>query len=85
MFDRDSSTYTYLLIDPKTHEGVIIDAVKEQLERDLLCIEELGVELLYCIETHVHADHVTSTAAIRQKNIYSDCVCSDCVCSIGGD
>ena len=56
MFDRDSCTYTYLLIDSKTHEGMIIDAVKEQLERDLQCIEELGVELLYCIETHVHAD-----------------------------
>jgi len=67
MFDRDSCTYTYLLIDPKTHEGVIIDAVKEQLERDLQYIEELGVELLYCIETHVHADHITSAGSIRQK------------------
>jgi len=67
MFDRDSCTYTYLLIDPKTHEGVIIDAVKEQLERDLLCIEELGIELLYSIETHVHADHITSAGSIRQN------------------
>jgi sulfur dioxygenase len=67
MFDRDSCTYTYLLVDPKTHEGVIIDAVKEQLDRDLQCIEELGIELLYSIETHVHADHITSAGAIRQK------------------
>jgi sulfur dioxygenase len=67
MFDRESCTYTYLLIDPKTHEGVIIDAVREQLDRDLQCIEELGIELLYSIETHVHADHVTSAGAIRQK------------------
>lgn len=67
LFDRDSCTYTYLLVDPKTHEGVIIDAVKEQLERDLLCIEELGIELLYCIETHVHADHITSAGSIRQQ------------------
>lgn len=67
MFDRDSCTYTYLLVDPETHEGVIIDAVKEQLERDLVCIEELGIELIYCIETHVHADHITSAGSIRQK------------------
>jgi len=67
MFDRDSCTYTYLLIDPETHEGVIIDAVKEQLARDLQCIEELGIELLYCIETHVHADHITAAGSIRQK------------------
>jgi glyoxylase-like metal-dependent hydrolase (beta-lactamase superfamily II)/rhodanese-related sulfurtransferase len=67
MFDRDSCTYTYLLIDPKTHEGAIIDGVKEQLKRDLKLIEELGVELLYIIETHVHADHISSAGSIRQK------------------
>jgi len=66
-FDRDSCTYTYLLIDPQTHEGAIIDGVKEQLTRDLKCIEELGIELLYAIETHVHADHISSAGLIRQK------------------
>ena len=65
MFDRDNCTYTYLLVDRKTHEGVIIDAVKDQLERDLQCITELGIELLYSIETHVHADHITSAGSIR--------------------
>ncbi len=67
MFDRDSCTYTYLLVDPKTHQGAIIDAVKEQLERDLRFIEELGIELLYIIETHIHADHISSAGYIRQK------------------
>ncbi|MCL1048234.1 MBL fold metallo-hydrolase [Shewanella abyssi] len=67
LFDRDSCTYTYLLADPKTHEGVIIDAVKEHLQRDLQYIEELGIELLYIIETHIHADHITSAGLIRQK------------------
>ncbi|PKG59225.1 MBL fold metallo-hydrolase, partial [Shewanella sp. GutDb-MelDb] len=67
LFDRDSCTYTYLLGDPKTHEGAIIDAVKEHLQRDLQYIEELGIELLYIIETHIHADHITSAGLIRQK------------------
>jgi len=66
-FDRGSCTYTYLILDPKTHEGAIIDGVKEQLTRDLKCIEELGIELLYAIETHVHADHISSAGMIRQK------------------
>ncbi|PKG85146.1 MBL fold metallo-hydrolase [Colwellia sp. 75C3] len=66
-FDRDSCTYTYLLVDPQTHEGAIIDGVKEQLKRDLQYIEELGIELLYAIETHVHADHISSAGLIRQK------------------
>jgi len=67
MFDRDTCTYTYLLVDPKTHQGAIFDAVKEQLERDLRFIEELGIELLYIIETHIHADHISSAGYIRQK------------------
>lgn len=66
-FDRDSCTYTYLLIDTQTHEGAIIDGVKEQLARDLNMIEQLGIELLYAIETHVHADHISSAGLIRQK------------------
>ncbi|PKI17692.1 MBL fold metallo-hydrolase [Colwellia sp. 12G3] len=66
-FDRDSCTYTYLLVDPNSHEGAIIDGVKEQLKRDLQYIEELGIELLYAIETHVHADHISSAGLMRQK------------------
>ena len=60
-------TYTYLLIDPSSHQGAIIDGVKEQLNRDLKYIEELGIELLYAIETHVHADHISSAGLIRQQ------------------
>lgn len=65
--DRDTWTYTYLLIDPVTRQGVLIDPVREQLERDLGLIRELGVELLYVLETHVHADHVTAAGMIRQQ------------------
>ncbi len=67
LMDRDTWTYTYLLVDPDTQQGVLIDPVREQLERDLTLIRELGVELLYALETHVHADHVTSAGMIRQQ------------------
>ena len=66
LYDRESCTYSYLLMDPETREGAIIDPVREQFERDLQIIEELGIELLYTIETHAHADHVTSAGKIRQ-------------------
>lgn len=76
LMDRDTCTYTYLLIDPETRHGVIIDPVREQMARDLALISELGVELLYVLETHVHADHVTSAGMIRQqtgaKIVYGD-------------
>ena len=67
LFDRESCTYTYLLIDADTCEGAIIDPVLEQFDRDLQIINELGVELLYSIETHAHADHITSAGKMRQN------------------
>lgn len=67
LFDRDTFTYTYLLVDTQTRQGAIIDAVKEQFGRDIQLIKELGVELLYAIETHAHADHITSAGMLRQK------------------
>ncbi|MDH3631014.1 MAG: MBL fold metallo-hydrolase, partial [Gammaproteobacteria bacterium] len=66
LFDRESCTYTYLLIDSETREGAIIDGVLETFDRDMQIINELGVELLYAIETHAHADHITSAGKIRE-------------------
>lgn len=67
IFDRDTSTYTYLIADEKTLEAAIIDPVKEQLERDVQLISELGFNLKYVLETHVHADHITSSGKLREK------------------
>jgi sulfur dioxygenase len=59
LFDQVSGTYSYLLADDRTREAVLIDSVYEQHERDLALIRELELQLLCCIETHCHADHVT--------------------------
>ncbi|MEM7563312.1 MAG: rhodanese-like domain-containing protein [Pseudomonadota bacterium] len=67
LFDRESCTYTYLLLDAQTGEGAIIDPVLELFERDMEIISELGIELLYTIETHAHADHITASGKIRQN------------------
>lgn len=67
LFDPQSSTYTYLIADPETKEAVLVDPVLEQVERDLKLIEELGLKLHYCLETHIHADHITGTAKLREK------------------
>ena len=42
-------------------EGLIIDPVKEQFDRSLQFIVNLGIELKNVIDTHVHANHVTSS------------------------
>src|SRR5450432_1235733 len=67
LFDQESCTFTYLLIDEPTRQAALIDPVREQLERDLTLIHELNAELRYVLETHVHADHVTSAAALAQR------------------
>ncbi len=67
LMDRDTCTYTYLLVDRETRHAVIIDPVAEQLQRDLTVIQQLGVELMYILETHVHADHITSAGMLRQQ------------------
>ncbi len=66
LFDHESYTYTYLLADPETREAALIDSVKEQVPRDLNLIKELGLQLRYLIETHVHADHITGADEIRR-------------------
>ncbi|MFP2907508.1 MBL fold metallo-hydrolase [Pyxidicoccus sp. 3LFB2] len=67
LFDAETSTYTYLLADEVTRAAALIDPVLEQVERDLKLIEELGLKLVLVLETHVHADHVTSAGELRQK------------------
>src|SRR5215468_3062466 len=67
MFDLASSTYTYLLADEETREAVILDPVLDQLERDVGIIEELCLCLLYALDTHVHADHVTGSGSLAHR------------------
>ncbi len=66
LFEKTSSTYTYLLADMQTVDAVIIDAVDETKQRDIGLIEELGLNLKYILETHVHADHITSSCPLKQ-------------------
>lgn len=66
LFDYATWTYTYLIADLTTKEAILVDPVIEQVERDLNLIRELGLTLRYCLETHIHADHVTGTGKLRE-------------------
>lgn len=66
LFDKESSTYTYLIADPATGDAVLVDPVVENIERDLKLMRELGLRLRYCLETHIHADHITGTGKLRE-------------------
>jgi sulfur dioxygenase len=67
VFDQASFSFSYLLIDEPSRGAALIDPVREQLERDLTLIHELNAELRYVLETHVHADHVTSAALLVER------------------
>jgi sulfur dioxygenase len=67
LFDAASSTYTYLLADPASGEGVLVDPVLENWQRDAALLRELGVRPVATLETHVHADHVTGAWWIKRE------------------
>jgi glyoxylase-like metal-dependent hydrolase (beta-lactamase superfamily II) len=67
LFDRPSSTYTYVLGDEATGEAALVDSVIENVDRDLLLIQELGLRLTVVLDTHVHADHVTGAGLLRER------------------
>lgn len=66
LFDRESCTYTYLIADEGTREAVLVDPVLEWVERDRTLLQELNLTLKYCLETHIHADHITGTGQLRE-------------------
>ena len=66
LFDADTGTFTYLLADVTSRQGVLIDSVFEQHSRDLSLIQELGIELVASLDTHVHADHVTGSWLLHE-------------------
>lgn len=67
LFDSETWTYTYLLADAVSKEAVLIDTVIENVDRDLQLIDELGLNLKYVLDTHIHADHVTGAGKIRSS------------------
>ena len=66
LFDIASSTYTYVLFDEHSREALIIDPVDEQIERDLAVLREHGLKLVWAVETHAHADHITSAGKLAE-------------------
>lgn len=66
LFDKESSTYTYLLADPKSGEAILIDPVLEHAQAYLQLLKELGLGLKYAADTHCHADHITALGRLRE-------------------
>lgn len=67
LFDPESSTFTYVLVDPGTRLAVMIDPVDSQFDAYSKLINRTHITLRYVIETHTHADHVTGSGQLRAE------------------
>lgn len=76
-FDPDTFTLTYLVIDEKTKDSVIIDPVLDfdpasgkiddhslQIVLDYIQLNHLNIKAI--LETHAHADHLSSSQILKQ-------------------
>lgn len=65
--DDRAESRSYIVSDRESGKAVIIDAVIENVERDVRIVKELGLTLLFAVETHVHADHITGASLLKDR------------------
>ena len=66
LFDKTSSTYTYLIASAKGREALIIDPVIENVNHYINLLNELNLKLVKVIDTHIHADHITGASKLNK-------------------
>lgn len=77
-FDPTTSTISYLLLDPDTRECALIDSVLDfdsksgrtctaSADKLVARVRELGVNVSWLLETHVHADHLSAAPYLKER------------------
>ena len=67
LFDKISSTYTYLIASDKGREALVIDPVLENVGLYIQLLKELDLKLVKVIDTHIHADHITAASKLKKE------------------
>ncbi len=67
LFETDTSTYSYLLGCERSRKAVLIDSVVSEIDHYIELLQSLNLKLIYTLETHVHADHITGAGLLREK------------------
>jgi len=67
LFDTETSTYTYFLGCERTRRAVLIDPVASEIDDYIQLLQASNLKLIYTLETHVHADHITGSGLLREK------------------
>ncbi len=77
-FDEATNTISYLVADPATKKAIIIDPVldynpassevdTQSVENMLNVAKEKNYNIIYVIETHAHADHLSGAPYVKAK------------------
>jgi len=77
-FDDKTCTVSYVIVDPASRCAAIVDPVLDfdfksgrtstlQAERLVAFVREQGLTLEWILETHAHADHLSSACYLRQQ------------------
>src|SRR5512139_1694811 len=77
-FDEPTNTVSYLVWDPATLRGVVIDPVLDfdpasgvvddgSVNELLRAATEQGIAIEWVLETHVHADHLSGAPLIKAR------------------
>ena len=67
LFDKKTSTYTYLIASSKGREALIIDPVLDNICEYISLLNELDLKLIKVIDTHIHADHITGASKLKEQ------------------
>ncbi len=67
IFEAETSTFSYLLGCERSRKAVLIDPVVSEVDHYIALLQSLNLALVYTLETHVHADHVTGAGLLRKK------------------
>jgi glyoxylase-like metal-dependent hydrolase (beta-lactamase superfamily II) len=77
-FDEPTNTVSYLVADPATREAAVIDPVldydhksgqvtTDSVEAILAAADEAGYKIVWALESHAHADHLSGAPYIKAK------------------
>ena len=77
-FDEPTNTVSYLVADPATKQAAVIDPVLDydhksgevdtrSVEAILKTAKEIGLTIVWALETHAHADHLSGAPYIKSK------------------
>jgi selenocysteine lyase/cysteine desulfurase/glyoxylase-like metal-dependent hydrolase (beta-lactamase superfamily II)/rhodanese-related sulfurtransferase len=61
----DAGCRSYLIADPETKQAAIVDPVREHVDAYLDLLQAKRYQLVYTIETHTHADHLSGSPRLR--------------------